>query len=96
MRVFFRMFYQNPEADWRYVLGFEPGIMTPENFEVLRSIQWNSYTPKAHEPWVKKMRPQDRMILLQDGSIYPGIAGLEWYYAATDMWIGRLPVPKKP
>jgi hypothetical protein len=94
MRVFFRMFFQNPHADWRYVLGFEPGIMTPDNFEILRKIQWNSYTSKAYEPWVKKMRPGDRMILLQDASLPPGIAGLEWYYAATETWIGRL--PRKP
>jgi hypothetical protein len=94
MRVFFRMFYKNPHADWRYVLGFEPGIMTKENFDILRKIQWNLYTSQAYEPWVKMMRPQDRMILFQDASIRPGIAGLEWYYAATDTWIGRL--PRKP
>jgi hypothetical protein len=94
MRVFFRMFYKNPHADWRYVLGFEPGIMTPDNFEILRKIQWNSFTSQAYEPWVKKMRPQDRMILLQDASLQPGIRGLEWYYAATETWIGRL--PRKP
>lgn len=89
--VFFRMFYKNPHAEWRYVLGFEPGIMTRENFEILRKIQWNSYTSEAYEPWVKKMRLEDRMILLQGASIRPGIAGLEWYYAASDTWIGRLP-----
>jgi hypothetical protein len=94
MRVFFRTFYKNPHADWRYVLGFEPGIMTPENFDILRKIQWNSYTSQAYEPWVEKMRPQDRMILFQDAGIHPGIAGLEWYYAASDTWIGRL--PRKP
>lgn len=92
MLVFFRMFYANPHADWKYMLGFEPGIMPREDFEILRKIQWNWSASKAFEPWVKKMRPEDRMILLQGPA--PGIKGLEWYYAASDTWIGRL--PRKP
>jgi hypothetical protein len=89
MQTFFRTFYKNPHADWRYILGFEPGIMRAEDREILRKIQWNYFTSKAYEPWVKKMRPEDRMVLLQTPQ--PTIAGLEWYYAATETWIGRLP-----
>ena len=91
MEVFFRTFYKNPHADWKYILGFEPGVMPQEDLEILRKIQWNLFTPKAYEPWVKKMRPQDRMILLQGASAPPNIGGLEWHYAASDTWIGRLP-----
>ncbi len=92
MRVFFTMFYKNPRADWRYMLGFESGIMPEEDFNILRKIQWNWYTPKAYAPWVKKMRPEDRMMFRQDTQ--PVVAGLEWYYAATDTWIGRVPRKK--
>ena len=37
--VFFRTFYANPRADWRYLLGFEPGIMPREDRRILREIQ---------------------------------------------------------
>lgn len=93
MRVFFTMFYKNPHADWRYILGFESGIMPEEDFNILRKIQWNWFTPKAYEPWVKKMRPEDRMVFRQGPQ--PAVASLEWYYGATETWIGRLP-RKKP
>ena len=41
MDVFFQTFYKNPTADWKYILGFESGLMTPENLEVFRAAQWN-------------------------------------------------------
>jgi hypothetical protein len=31
------------------------------------------------------------MILRGSGGAAPGIPELEWHYAATGMWIGRLP-----
>jgi len=49
MGVFFRTFYKNPHADWKYILGFEPGVMLQEDLEILRKIQWNQFTPKAFE-----------------------------------------------
>ena len=92
MDVFFQTFFKNPTADWRYILGFEPGLMRPEDLEVLRKIQWNHGAAfAAYEPWVKKMRPADRMILRGSAGSPPGIPELEWHYAATGLWIGRLP-----
>jgi len=88
MTLFNSMFYKNPTADWRYVLGFEPGIMTPENYAIYRKIQWKGAV-EAFELWVAKMRPEDRMILQQDSQ--PPIPGLEWHYATDSTWIGRLP-----
>jgi hypothetical protein len=87
--VFFRTFYANPQADWRYLLGFEPGIMPREDRRTLREIQRSGFAPEAFAPWLKRMRPEDRLILLQ--SWQPGIAELEWYYAGGNTWIGRLP-----
>jgi hypothetical protein len=92
MDVFFETFFNNPTAQWRYVLGFEPGLMTPENLEVLRKAQWNYGDTRAYEPWVKKMRPEDRMIIhATRAGGPPNISELEWNYAATGLWVGRLP-----
>jgi hypothetical protein len=92
MDVFYQIFFKNPAADWRYVLGFEPGLMRPDDLEVLRKIQWNHGAAfAAYEPWVEKMRPADRMILRASGGSPPDIPELEWRYAATSLWIGRLP-----
>jgi len=93
MDVFFETFFKNPTADWKYILGFEPGWMLPEDLEVFRKAQWNYGDARAFEPWVRKMRPQDRMILRAPRSSAPDIPELEWNYAATELWIGRLPRP---
>jgi hypothetical protein len=92
MDVFFPTVFKNPTAGWKYILGFESGLMRPEDLEVLRKIQWNHGAAfEAYEPWVKKMRPADRMILRASGGSPPGIPELEWNYAASGLWIGRLP-----
>jgi len=91
MDVFFTTFYKNPTAPWRYVLGFEPGLMRPENLEVYRKSQWNFGDVRAFEPWVKKMRPEDRMFIHATHGGVPKLPELEWTYAATELWIGRLP-----
>jgi hypothetical protein len=97
MDVFFQTFYANPTAGWRYILGFESGLMRPEDLEILRKIQWNGGAAfAAYEPWVEKMRPADRMILRGSAGGPPGIPELEWHYAATGLWIGRLPQATNP
>jgi hypothetical protein len=89
LEVFFRTFYANPKADWRYLLGFEPGIMPREDRRILRDIQRSGFAPESYAPWVKRMKPEDRLILLQP--VKPAIAELEWYYAGGNTWIGRIP-----
>ena len=93
MNVFFQTFYKNPAAPWRYALGFEPGLMLPENLAVLRKAQWNFGDSRAYEPWVAKMRPEDRLISHATGGARPNLPELEWNYAVTEIWIGRLPRP---
>ena len=95
MLVFYGMFFKNPNAPWRYVLGFEPTFMPEEDLRIYRNIQWNYGAWKAYAPWVAKMRPPDRMILETGYNHPPGIEGLEWHYAATDTWVGRLPRPQR-
>jgi len=97
MRVFNDTFYKNPTAPWRYVLGFEPALMRPDDLQVLRKVQWNFGDVRAYDPWVKKMRLQDRLVIRASTLHAPGppnIPELEWKYAVTDLWVGRL--PRKP
>ena len=92
--IFYQTFFKNPNAPWHYVLGFEPALMLPEDLEVMHKIDWNFGDLRAYEPWVRKMRPQDRLILRASTSQLsgkPNIPELEWYYGVTDYWIGRLP-----
>ena len=91
MTIFYQTFFRNPHAPWRYVLGFEPAWMRPDDLAIYRKIQWNYGATQSFEPWVKKMRTQDRMMLRRSSDSKPQIEGLEWHYAATDIWIGRLP-----
>lgn len=93
MEIFYGMFYKNPEAPWRYILGFEPGIMPPEDLKVYRNIQQRP-DPSSFAPWVKKMRPEDRIIVIHASDKAPKIEGLEWYDAGAYIWIGRLPERK--
>lgn len=90
MEIFYGMFYKDPGAPWRYILGFEPGIMPPEDLEIYRKIQKRP-DPSSFAPWVRKMRPADRLIVIHASDKAPKIEGLEWYDAGGYIWIGRLP-----
>lgn len=89
MAIFYDTFFKNPNAPWRYILGFEPAMMPAEDLAIFRKIQWNFGDDKAFRGWVKKMRPEDRLIIRGNKSNPPGIMKLEWHYAATGTWIGR-------
>lgn len=91
MGTFFQIFYKNPKADWRYMLGFESAFMTPEDLKILRDIQRNFGTPESFEPWVKKMRLEDRLIINGGPDNRPKISELEWNYIALNTWIGCKP-----
>jgi len=91
MRIFYDTFYENPHAEWKYVLGFEAAMMKPEDLAIFRKIQWNYGADEAFLPWVRKMTHEDRLILRRPKSQAPNIPGLKWYYAATNIWIGRKP-----
>jgi hypothetical protein len=91
MTMFYQIFFKNPKANWRYILGPEPAMMPAEDLEVLRNIQKNFSRDWTYEPWVRKMRPQDRLIIRRPGYEPPGIPGLKWYYAAYKTWVGMLP-----
>jgi len=91
MGIFFRTVYKNPHGDWRYILGSEAAIMPADDLKTLRNIQRNRYTYAPFEPWVKKMRPEDRLIIGGIEDCKPKIPELEWKYAARSTWVGRKP-----
>jgi len=94
MSVFFETFFKNPTAPWRYVLGFESALMQPDDLAILRRIQWNYGDLRAYEPWANKLRPEDRLVVRASrlgASGPPNLPQLEWYYAVSDLWVGRLP-----
>jgi hypothetical protein len=97
MVVFYDTFFKNPTAPWRYVNGFEPALMLPDDLAVLHKVEWNYGDVRAYDSWVKKMRPQDRLIIpvswLPTQGM-PNIHELEWNYVLNSYWIGRL--PEKP
>jgi hypothetical protein len=91
MGLFYQTFFKNPHGDWRYMLGFEPTWMPKEDFDVYHKVLWNFGDAKAYDPWVKKMRPEDRLAIRGGRSVTPGIPQLEWNYGVSGIWIGRLP-----
>ena len=91
MLIFYSTFYKNPYAPWRYILGFEPALMPKEDLDIYRNIQINNFARSSYAPWVKKMKPQDRLIIHNFPNQAPEIPGLEWHNVPEDIWIGRLP-----
>jgi hypothetical protein len=96
MGIFFRTVYKNPHGDWRYILGSEAAIMPEEDLKILRGIQKSELAYASFEPWVKKMRPEDRLVIGGSEDRMPNIPALEWKYAARWTWIGKKPnTPQK-
>lgn len=90
MTVFYNMYFDHPTALWRYILGYESGIMPKDDLEIFRNIQWNHSVPVSFEPWVNKMHKGDRLVV--QSSSKPLIQGLEWHLVANNLWFGRKPV----
>jgi hypothetical protein len=38
MQFFYNTFYKNPQGDWRYIVGFEPALMPPDDLKIYRDI----------------------------------------------------------
>ncbi|HXE42734.1 MAG TPA: hypothetical protein VN516_06885, partial [Candidatus Baltobacteraceae bacterium] len=91
MTLFYDTFFKNPKGDWRYMLGFEPTWMPKEDFKTYHSILWNLGDAKAYEPWVEKMKPEDRLAMRGGRGSPPNITELEWNYGVSGIWVGRLP-----
>ena len=91
MNIFYQTFYKNPTGDWKYMVGYEPALMPPDDFATYQAIVANGGDAKAYAPWVKKMKPADRLVIRGNSGERPNIPQLEWYYGVSGMWIGRTP-----
>jgi hypothetical protein len=65
--------------------------MPREDFEVYHKVLWNFGDSKAYAPWLKKMKPTDRLVIRGGRSSPPNLPQLEWNYGVSGIWIGRLP-----
>lgn len=90
MWVFYRTFYGNPLAPWRYALGFEPGLMPPEDLAIFRAYLARGGDTSVLQGWQRKMRPADRLVVAHDPGSPPAVSGLEWHQVLPGVWSGRL------
>jgi hypothetical protein len=92
MEFFYHTFFKNPAAPWRYTVGFESAFMPPEDLATYQQILLHFDTADVYQPWIKKMRPPDRLVLSARSSPASFLPDLEWKRAAGLLWLGRLPV----
>ena len=90
LRVFFVTFFKNPYAPWRYIVGFEPALMPQKDLDVFMDIQISRGAAQSFGPWIKKMRPEDRLVITTESNQAPLIGELEWRYMGSGFWFGRL------
>jgi len=91
MGLFYDTFFAAPDAPWRYVLGYEPGLMPDDDLATFRDIQRRKGADAAYLPWIRKMGPRDRLVLTRGRDDPPKLPMLEWASPQSGLWIGRLP-----
>jgi hypothetical protein len=87
--LFHQLFYRRPDAPWRYMVGFEPGLLPPEDLAVYREF-WKQGSVEALRPWVKRMEPRDRLVVVLTVPGAPAMPELEWMNLGGPLWGGRL------
>jgi hypothetical protein len=86
MRFFYQTYYRMPEAGFRYVLGFEPGMMRSDDWDIFRKIQFNDGSLESYEGWFKKMTNADRILITAANE--PVVKGMA-FEPFVGRWIGR-------
>jgi hypothetical protein len=92
MDFFYNTFYQNPRADWRYMLGFEPALMPDDDLHTFREIQRHPGNGQFYGPWIAKLKPADRLVIYS--SYEPPLPQLEWFNPVSNIWLGKLKTNK--
>ncbi|MDR2673461.1 MAG: hypothetical protein LBC18_00950 [Opitutaceae bacterium] len=92
MTAFYSLYYRLPrDHNFRYILGYESGMMPVEDLRTLRAIQTTNGALAEHEPWFAKMSPADRILITALNK--PEKEGFE-FARFFNYWIGRkLPPP---
>jgi hypothetical protein len=93
--LFHQLFYRRPDAKWRYMVGFEPGLLPPEDLAVYRDFLKRG-TAEALKPWVEKMQPGDRLVVALAPPAWPALAELEWKHLGGGVFSGRLKPGRRP
>ena len=91
MNLFYKTFYTNPNAPWKYFLGAEAASMPKENMEIYHQIILSLGAKEKLQLIVDKMTLKDRFVLENNGK--PDIDGLEWFEIKPNIWSGRM-LPK--
>jgi hypothetical protein len=65
--------------------------MPPDDLATYETILANPDVPEVYQPWIKKMRPEDRLVLSARGDPSGFLPQLEWQRAIDTLWLGRLP-----
>ena len=89
MVFFYSTFYANPQADWRYIAGYEPALMPDDDLRIFREIQASGGAIQAYKPWADMLGPVDRLV--KYSTAQPVLPQLEWHNGPGAMWIGRRP-----
>lgn len=83
-------FFRYPKGDWKYILGFEASMMPEEDLNTFHQIRFHPGDASCYIPWVKKMTPKDRLLLMQYYPAPPDLPELEWHALPSRSFIGRL------
>jgi hypothetical protein len=90
MEFFYKTFFKNPTAPWRYMVGYEPILMPPKDFETYQSIIINHDDARAYKDWIDEMHPEDRLVVDAMHDPTALMPELEWKHTFAQMWIGKL------
>jgi hypothetical protein len=87
MEFFYHMYFRFPHGPWKYLVGFEPGMLPPKDLEIFRSVQMQEGWINAYAPWIDRMKPADRLVVQSVSK--PEWPGMEFRYITRQRWTGR-------
>ncbi len=90
MATFYELMHAYPRNEWRFVLGFEPGLMRPDDLAIYRRIL-ESDDMRTMMDWVNRMGPNDRLVMELTRKETPPLPQLEWRQFGGRWWVGRVP-----
>jgi hypothetical protein len=88
--LFHQLFYRRPDAPWRYMVGLEPGLLPLDDLAVYREFLRHG-TVEALRPWVERMQPRDRLVVVLSEPGATTMPELEWKNLGGPLWCGRRP-----
>lgn len=88
MQVFNEVFFRRPRANFRYVVGYEPGLMRADDLAVYGRLIRGEVD--AYREWAERMRPEDRLLIVASSEDQLPAVGLDWSLACGSVWSGRV------